>query len=266
MSPPTKAVTKSHVVETQHDEMIVRPSVLVTRALGLADPLPKQHDAQMDYYGKRLATCSSDRTIRVFDVVDGEAKGEPDILRGSVPLLCISLSRGFPLASQRPRRSVLEERVSGRRQRSSPSRANQWTQEGLCSGARVGGRDPSVTRYSLQAPTRPSSSLTRSPTLLSFSSGTLVRRPVHLSFCALSSATWLPSGSSRGPTLRLARSSPRPRTTARCSSGRRRAEPPSARRRPRRRRARAALGRTARLRRRRRGLEQQEARTATSGR
>jgi protein transport protein SEC13 len=27
-----------------------------------------QHDAQMDYYGKRLATASSDRTVRVFDV------------------------------------------------------------------------------------------------------------------------------------------------------------------------------------------------------
>ncbi|KAJ3101668.1 GTPase-activating protein S13 [Phlyctochytrium planicorne] len=26
------------------------------------------HDAQLDYYGKRLATCSSDRTIRIFDV------------------------------------------------------------------------------------------------------------------------------------------------------------------------------------------------------
>ena len=29
-----------------------------------------QHDAQMDYYGKRLATCSSDRTVRIFEVVE----------------------------------------------------------------------------------------------------------------------------------------------------------------------------------------------------
>lgn len=28
----------------------------------------------MDYYGKRLATCSSDRTVKVFDVVDGETQ------------------------------------------------------------------------------------------------------------------------------------------------------------------------------------------------
>uniref|UniRef100_A0A6B2LAW1 Uncharacterized protein n=1 Tax=Arcella intermedia TaxID=1963864 RepID=A0A6B2LAW1_9EUKA len=26
------------------------------------------HDAQMDYYGKRVATCSSDRSIKVFDI------------------------------------------------------------------------------------------------------------------------------------------------------------------------------------------------------
>lgn len=28
------------------------------------------HDAQLDYYGTRLATCSSDRTIKLFDVTD----------------------------------------------------------------------------------------------------------------------------------------------------------------------------------------------------
>jgi len=32
------------------------------------------HDAQMDYYGKRLATCSSDKTIKIFDVIP---KGAP---------------------------------------------------------------------------------------------------------------------------------------------------------------------------------------------
>lgn len=30
------------------------------------------HDAQMDYYGTRLATCSSDRSLRVFDVRNGQ--------------------------------------------------------------------------------------------------------------------------------------------------------------------------------------------------
>ena len=27
------------------------------------------HDVQLDYYGKRLATCSSDRTIKLFEIV-----------------------------------------------------------------------------------------------------------------------------------------------------------------------------------------------------
>ncbi len=35
-------------IDTQHEDMI--------------------HDTQFDYYAKRLATCSSDRTIKIFDV------------------------------------------------------------------------------------------------------------------------------------------------------------------------------------------------------
>ncbi len=38
-------------IETQHEDMV--------------------HDAQLDFYGKRLATCSSDRTVKVFDIVNG---------------------------------------------------------------------------------------------------------------------------------------------------------------------------------------------------
>jgi len=34
-------------IDTQHEDMI--------------------HDVQPDYYGKRIATCSSDRTIKIFD-------------------------------------------------------------------------------------------------------------------------------------------------------------------------------------------------------
>jgi len=47
------AMSDSVPIETAHEDMI--------------------HDAQLDYYGKRLATCSSDRTVKVFDVVDGDA-------------------------------------------------------------------------------------------------------------------------------------------------------------------------------------------------
>jgi protein transport protein SEC13 len=60
LAPPGNSIP----IETNHEDMI--------------------HDAQLDYYGKRLATCSSDRTIKIFDVVDGEPSrhSEGQILRG----------------------------------------------------------------------------------------------------------------------------------------------------------------------------------------
>jgi protein transport protein SEC13 len=67
---------ESTPVETGHEDMIVN-----FRSCNRGGTIPliallfrSQHDAQLDYYGKRLATCSSDRTIKVFDVVDGEAQ------------------------------------------------------------------------------------------------------------------------------------------------------------------------------------------------
>lgn len=48
-------------IDTQHDDMI--------------------HDTQFDYYSKRLATCSSDRTIKIFEVI-GEACHNSATLRG----------------------------------------------------------------------------------------------------------------------------------------------------------------------------------------
>eukprot|EP00316_Scyphosphaera_apsteinii_P001557 CAMPEP_0119298252 /NCGR_PEP_ID=MMETSP1333-20130426/461_1 /TAXON_ID=418940 /ORGANISM="Scyphosphaera apsteinii, Strain RCC1455" /LENGTH=310 /DNA_ID=CAMNT_0007299309 /DNA_START=94 /DNA_END=1026 /DNA_ORIENTATION=+ len=40
------------------------------------------HDAQLDYYGKRLATCSSDRTIKIFDIVEGGERKQVADLTG----------------------------------------------------------------------------------------------------------------------------------------------------------------------------------------
>ena len=34
-----------------------------------SNPKTQVHDAQLDYYGKRLATCSSDRVIKIFNIV-----------------------------------------------------------------------------------------------------------------------------------------------------------------------------------------------------
>ena len=46
-----RMVTVQSTVDTGHEDMI--------------------HDAQMDFYGTRLATCSSDRSVKIFDVRDG---------------------------------------------------------------------------------------------------------------------------------------------------------------------------------------------------
>jgi len=40
------------------------------------------HDAQLDYYGKRLATCSSDRTIKIYDVFEGGERKQVADLTG----------------------------------------------------------------------------------------------------------------------------------------------------------------------------------------
>lgn len=48
-------------IDTQHDDMI--------------------HDSQFDYYSKRLATCSSDKTIKIFDV-SGDMYHNSATLRG----------------------------------------------------------------------------------------------------------------------------------------------------------------------------------------
>ncbi|KAI8142182.1 WD40 repeat-like protein [Fennellomyces sp. T-0311] len=53
--------TASQTIETHHEDMI--------------------HDAQLDYYSRRLATASSDHTIKIFDV-DGDTQRLVDTLKG----------------------------------------------------------------------------------------------------------------------------------------------------------------------------------------
>ena len=48
----SSTVSVINTVDTGHEDMV--------------------HDAQMDYYGTRLATCSSDRSVKVFDVFNGQ--------------------------------------------------------------------------------------------------------------------------------------------------------------------------------------------------
>lgn len=39
------------------------------------------HDAVLDYYGRKLATCSSDRTIKIFEI-EGETQRLIETLKG----------------------------------------------------------------------------------------------------------------------------------------------------------------------------------------
>ncbi|XP_076329061.1 protein SEC13 homolog isoform X2 [Tachypleus tridentatus] len=52
-------VSLEQTVDTSHEDMI--------------------HDAQMDYYGIRLATCSSDQSVKIFDVKNGTHKLVADL-------------------------------------------------------------------------------------------------------------------------------------------------------------------------------------------
>lgn len=42
------------------------------------------HDAVLDYYGRRLATCSSDKTIKIFEI-EGDQHRLTETLKGYVP-------------------------------------------------------------------------------------------------------------------------------------------------------------------------------------
>ena len=56
------SVERPKNIETHHEDMV--------------------HDAQLDFYGKRLATCSSDRTVKVFDIVNATPSTNAETLHG----------------------------------------------------------------------------------------------------------------------------------------------------------------------------------------
>lgn len=85
------------------------------------------HDAVLDYYGRRLATCSSDKTIKIFEV-DGESHRLTETLKGHEGAVwCVSWAHpkfGTILASSSYDGRVLiwRETPSG-----SPSQPSQWS-------------------------------------------------------------------------------------------------------------------------------------------
>ncbi len=62
-------------------------SVLTTFDTGHMDMV---HDIQFDYYGRRVASCSSDRTIKIFDVAGGQPRQLADLVGHEGPVWAVS--------------------------------------------------------------------------------------------------------------------------------------------------------------------------------
>ena len=67
-----------NVAENSNIRMVTVQSTVSRYSTSVTGPRPWRptsedmiHDAQMDFYGTRLATCSSDRSVKIFDVRDG---------------------------------------------------------------------------------------------------------------------------------------------------------------------------------------------------
>ncbi|XP_064632742.1 protein SEC13 homolog [Lineus longissimus] len=74
------------------------------------------HDAQMDYYGVRLATCSSDRSVKIFDVKNGQQTLLADLRGHEGPVWQVAWSHpmfGSLLASCGYDRKVIIWKESG---------------------------------------------------------------------------------------------------------------------------------------------------------
>ncbi|KAJ7209511.1 WD40-repeat-containing domain protein [Mycena pura] len=103
---PSAITSESVPIETAHEDMI--------------------HDAQLDYYGKRLATCSSDRTVKVFDVVEGDTQKVGKTLTGHTgPVWQVAWAHpkfGNILAS-----CSYDGKVLIWKEQQSPSNTNMWT-------------------------------------------------------------------------------------------------------------------------------------------
>lgn len=62
----------------------------------------KQHDAVLDYYGRRLATCSSDKTIKIFEI-EGDQHRLTETLKGQVLAIVARISyKTYPNTSSQP--------------------------------------------------------------------------------------------------------------------------------------------------------------------
>eukprot|EP00949_MAST-11_sp_MAST-11-sp1_P003028 g3028.t1 len=80
------------------------------------------HDAQLDYYSRRLATCSSDRTIKIYEVTDNQNNHVADLAGHDGPVWQVAWAHpryGTLLLSCGYDKKVIVHQEQG---------ANQWAQ------------------------------------------------------------------------------------------------------------------------------------------
>ncbi|CAF1467716.1 unnamed protein product [Adineta steineri] len=106
-------MTQINAIDTGHEEII--------------------HDAQLDYYGIRLATCSSDKSIKIFDVSNSQQRLIAELKGHEGPVWQLSWSHptfGSLLASCSYDRKVLiwkETTPTGLPPQSNPTGATQYS-------------------------------------------------------------------------------------------------------------------------------------------
>lgn len=101
------------------------------------------HDAQYDYYGKRLATCSSDKVIKIFDVVNNNINPVADLIGHEGPVWAVSWAHpkfGIKLASASYDRTVIVwscEEASATHARTTGSVGPHWVKSYVYSGCEL---------------------------------------------------------------------------------------------------------------------------------
>mmetsp|Transcript_20236 Transcript_20236/g.42115 ORF Transcript_20236/g.42115 Transcript_20236/m.42115 type:complete len:479 (+) Transcript_20236:162-1598(+) len=109
-------------VDTQHDDMV--------------------HDAQLDFYGTKLATCSSDRTIKIYDIHNNNYTPTATLTGHTGPIYQLSWSHpkyGTILASASFDGSVLLHRETGGGASSNSSSSRNASAGGARGSGRGGG-------------------------------------------------------------------------------------------------------------------------------
>lgn len=89
MSPTQLAISLSSICKHRANSSNTSTPCLFPWESSVINTDTIQHDAVLDYYGRRLATCSSDKTIKIFEI-EGETQRLTETLKGYGCLLTLT--------------------------------------------------------------------------------------------------------------------------------------------------------------------------------